>query len=72
MKMAAFWIVAPCSLEEVNVSEVLAASVIRAIIMEAAGNNPEDSHLQIVRSFPQSVQDDTSKYAVTSSSYVLL
>jgi hypothetical protein len=37
--MAVFWVVAPCSLVEVtNVSEVLAASIIRAIalIMEVA------------------------------------
>jgi hypothetical protein len=59
-KMALFWVVAPYSLVEViNVSEVLAASIIRAMMMEAArssetlGNshqttrryNPEDSHL---------------------------
>jgi hypothetical protein len=32
LKMAVFWIVTPCSLVEVtNVSEVLAASIIRAI-----------------------------------------
>jgi hypothetical protein len=32
VKMAVFWVVAPCSLVEVtNVSEVLAASIIRAI-----------------------------------------
>jgi hypothetical protein len=32
MKMAVFWVVAPCSLVEVtNVSEVLAASIIRAM-----------------------------------------
>jgi hypothetical protein len=31
MKMAVFWVVAPCS-QFTNVSEVLAASIIRAII----------------------------------------
>jgi hypothetical protein len=32
MKMAVFWVVAPCSLVEAyNVSEVLAASIIRAM-----------------------------------------
>jgi hypothetical protein len=40
-KMAVFWVVAPCSLVEIyNISEDLAASIIRAIIitlkMEAA------------------------------------
>jgi hypothetical protein len=59
MKMAVFWVVAPCSVVEVTgVSEVLAASIIRAM-MEAARtsemlvnvyqtirrNNPEDRHL---------------------------
>jgi hypothetical protein len=37
--MAVFWVVAPCSLVEVYRSQVLAASIIRAIIvlmMEAA------------------------------------
>jgi hypothetical protein len=60
--MAVFWVVALCSLVEGHdVSEVLAASIIRAIILmiEAAStsdasinlyqtarrNNPEDSHL---------------------------
>jgi hypothetical protein len=64
MKMAAFWVVVPCSLVKfTDVSEVLAASIIRAIslIMEAANtsetsadfcqttrcNNPEDSHLHV-------------------------
>jgi hypothetical protein len=32
MKMTVFWVVAPCSL--VDVSEVLAASVIRAMMMD--------------------------------------
>jgi hypothetical protein len=56
-----FWVVAPCSLVEfTDVSEVLAASIIRAIMMEAVStsqtsvnfyqttrrNNPEDSHLR--------------------------
>jgi hypothetical protein len=61
IKMAAFWVAAPCSLLEV-VSEVLAASIIRAIVlmMEAARTpealvnfyqttrryNPEDSLLK--------------------------
>jgi hypothetical protein len=32
MKMAVFWVVAPCSLKKfTNVSEVLAASIIRAM-----------------------------------------
>jgi hypothetical protein len=59
MKMAVFWVVAPCSLVEVtDVSEVLAASIIR-VMMEAASTselsvncyqttwryNPEDNHL---------------------------
>jgi hypothetical protein len=55
--MADFWVVAPCSLEE-DVSEVLAASIIRAVTETASTsetlvnfyqttqhNNPEDSHL---------------------------
>jgi hypothetical protein len=61
MKMAVFWVVAPCSVAEVtDVSDGLSASIIRAII-EAANtsetpvnvyqtarrNNPEDIHLQI-------------------------
>jgi hypothetical protein len=60
MKMAVFWVVAPCSLVKVtNVSDVLAASIIRAMTMEAARTsktsvnfyqttrryNPKDSHL---------------------------
>jgi hypothetical protein len=58
MKMTVFWDVVLCSL--VDVSEVLAASIIRAVMMEAAStsemsvsfhqttwcNIPEDSHLQ--------------------------
>jgi hypothetical protein len=58
MKMAVFWVEAPCSL--VEVSEVLAASIIIALMMEAVRtsetlvnfyqttrcNNPEDSRLQ--------------------------
>jgi hypothetical protein len=60
--MVVFWVVAPCSLVEVtDVSEVFAASIIRAmtLMMEAASTfetlvnfyqttwcyNPEDSHL---------------------------
>jgi hypothetical protein len=43
MKMAVFWVVAPCSLVEVytDVSEVLATSIIRAIalMMEAASTS---------------------------------
>jgi hypothetical protein len=39
--MAVFWVVAPCSLADVyNVSQVLAASVIRAMMEEA--HRPED------------------------------
>jgi hypothetical protein len=60
-KMAVFWVVAPCSLVEVyQPSEVLAAFMIRALMMEAARTsetfvnlyettrcyNPEDIHLQ--------------------------
>jgi hypothetical protein len=62
LKMAVFCAAAPCSLLEVNdVSEVLAASIIIALMTEAANtsqmsvnfyqttrrNNPEDSHLQL-------------------------
>jgi alkylhydroperoxidase family enzyme len=39
MKMAVFWAVAPCSMVEItDISEVLAASIIRAValMMEAA------------------------------------
>jgi hypothetical protein len=57
--MAGFWVVSPCSLVE----EVLAASIIRTIALEAAStsetsvnyyqttrrNNPEDSHLHTRR-----------------------
>jgi hypothetical protein len=32
MKMTVFWVVAPCSLVEVDVSEVLAASIIRVSV----------------------------------------
>jgi hypothetical protein len=62
MKMAVFWVVVPCSLVKfTNVSEVLVASIIRAMraMVEAAKTsemlvnfyqttwcyNPEDSHL---------------------------
>jgi hypothetical protein len=58
MKMAAFWVVVPCSLIEVtDVSEVLAASIALMIQEKIASemsanfyqttrrNNPEDSHL---------------------------
>jgi hypothetical protein len=42
VKIAVFWVVAPCSLvEATDVSEVLAASIIRA----TRCNNPEDSHI---------------------------
>jgi hypothetical protein len=47
MKMAVVWVVGPCSLVEfTDVSEVLAASVIRAMYQTTCNNNPEDSHLQ--------------------------
>jgi hypothetical protein len=61
MKIAVFWVVAPCSLVEVNnVSEVLAASIIRAIALMTSETlvnfyqttqcyNPEDSHLRTHR-----------------------
>jgi hypothetical protein len=55
--MAVFWVVVPCSLVEVSDdSEVLAASIIRAMMeaestsetsvnfYQARHNNPEDSH----------------------------
>jgi hypothetical protein len=60
MKTTVFWDVAPCSLENfTEVSDVLAASIIIARMMEAAStsemsvnfyqttrrNSPEDSHL---------------------------
>jgi hypothetical protein len=54
MKTAVFWFVAPCSMVKFNnVSEVLAASVIRAISPESSvnvyqttrRNNPEDRHI---------------------------
>jgi hypothetical protein len=42
--MAVLWVVAPCSLAKVtNVSEVLAASIIRAICQTTCPYNPEDS-----------------------------
>jgi hypothetical protein len=58
MKMAVFWVVAPCSLVVVDISEMFSASII-ALMMEAVStsetsvkfyqttrrNNPEDSHL---------------------------
>jgi hypothetical protein len=63
MKMAVFWFVAPCSLVEVyQRPEMLAASIIIVLMMEAASNsemlvnfnkttrhyyNPEDRHLLI-------------------------
>jgi hypothetical protein len=56
--MAAFWVVALCNLVEVtDVSEVLAASIIRAMMVESTSEtsenfyqttwrcNPEDNHL---------------------------
>jgi hypothetical protein len=49
MKMSFFWDVAPCSLVEVyDVSEVLAASIFRAIALTTRCNIPEDSHVQKV------------------------
>jgi hypothetical protein len=49
MKMAAFWIVAPCSLIKfTSVSQVFAASVIRVVftLLETTWRyNPEDNHL---------------------------
>jgi hypothetical protein len=47
MRMSVFCVVAPCSLLEVyHVSEVLAASIIRAIIYQTTLlNNPADSHV---------------------------
>jgi hypothetical protein len=47
--MAVFWAVAPCSLVKfTDVSEVLAASIIRAIVLmmdqTTRRNNPKDSH----------------------------
>jgi hypothetical protein len=54
--MAVFWDVAPCSPIEAHVSEVLAASIIRAHRPDNGGkhqttlrNNPEDSHLHTRR-----------------------
>jgi hypothetical protein len=42
--MAVFYVVAPCSLVEVYVSDVLAAAIIRAIaLMMAAANTSETS-----------------------------
>jgi predicted permease len=64
--MVVFWVLAPCSLVEfTNVSEVLAASIIRAMMMGAARisetllnfhqttrrYNPEDSHLRSLFTF---------------------
>jgi hypothetical protein len=62
MKMTTFWIVAPCSLVEVaDVSDVLAASIIRAMstycpddggssfYQTTRRNNPEGSHPHIRR-----------------------
>jgi hypothetical protein len=58
IKMAVFWVVAPCSLVEIyRLSEVLAASIIRAMIASTSEtlvnsyqttrrNTPEDSHFQ--------------------------
>jgi hypothetical protein len=60
-KMAVFWVVEPCSLVEVyNISEVLAASIIRAMSKDYSETlvnfyqttrryNPEDSHLRTHR-----------------------
>jgi hypothetical protein len=36
MKMIVFWVVAPCSLVEIDVSEMLTAFIIKAMMMEAA------------------------------------
>jgi hypothetical protein len=39
MKMAVFWVVAPCTLEKfTHVSEVPAASIIRAIALKTEGS----------------------------------
>jgi hypothetical protein len=54
MKMAVFWVVAPCSLLLTIVSEVLPPSIIRAMITETSiniyqttgSNIPQDSQLQ--------------------------
>jgi hypothetical protein len=46
--MAVFWVVPPCSLVEVyNVSEVLAASVIKEMSVNTRRYNPEDSRVKI-------------------------
>jgi hypothetical protein len=61
MKTMVFWDVVPCSLVEVDISEELAAFIIRALMMEAAStsetsanfyhtiwrNIQEDSHLHV-------------------------
>jgi hypothetical protein len=48
MKTALFWVVAPCILVMfTNVSEVLAASIIKAMSTQTTRcYNPEDSHLR--------------------------
>jgi hypothetical protein len=61
MKMVLFWVVAPCILVMFNnVSEVLAASIIKAMSTQTARcYNPEDSHL---RPLPFSQRPSTDSY----------
>jgi hypothetical protein len=57
LKMAVFWVVAPCSLVKfTNVSEVLAASILRAmiiiaLIMEAARTSETVNFYQTTRHY---------------------
>jgi hypothetical protein len=70
-KMAVFWVVAPCSLVVTNVSEVLAASIIRAMMEAARASetlvnfyqttrryNPEDSHLRQITKFLRPISQE--------------
>jgi hypothetical protein len=58
MKMTIFWVVAPCNPVQVSVSEVLAASIIRAVnwYQITRRNNPEDSHLRQIRGLLQNIR----------------
>jgi hypothetical protein len=48
MKMAVFWVVAPCSLVITNISEVLATSETSVNFYQTTQHrNPEDSHLHL-------------------------